>query len=228
MKLAFLILVLGISPALAQTASPPAQSRTLTMSGAGEARAVPDMVTFTAGVSSQAPTAAAALAANSTHMKSVMAALKKIGIADKDMQTINFSISPRFADEDNQARHVTGYRVNNDLRIQLDDVKNLGGALDALVGAGANQVNAITFAIRDPAPLLARARQGAVADARARAMSYAAAAGVSLGPILSISENGGNRPAYAPMPMLRAAQSVPIAAGEESVTAAVSIVWEIH
>ena len=221
--LAALILAAGLSPALGQT-SP----RTLTMNGEGEIRAAPDGVTLSAGVASQAPTAAAALAANSARMQSVFAALKKLGVADKDMQTSNFSISPQMGD--GLPAHITGYQVNNSVRISLDDVAKLGAALDALVTAGANQMNSVDFTIKDSAPLLTEARGEAVEDARARAETYAKAAGVSLGPILSISEseNSGPRPVYAPMPMMRAAKAVPVAAGEESVNAQVSIVWEIH
>jgi uncharacterized protein YggE len=223
--LAALILAAGLVPALAQT-SP----RTLTMNGEGEVRAAPDSVTLSAGVTSQAPSAAAALAANTTRMQSVFAALKKLGVADKDMQTSNFSISPQMSDAGNQPPHVTGYQVNNQVRVGLDDVSKLGAALDALVTAGANQMNSVDFTIKDSAPLLSDARGQAVADARAKAETYAKAAAVTLGPILSISENenSGPRPVYAPMPMMRAARAVPVAAGEESVTAQVSIVWEIH
>jgi uncharacterized protein YggE len=211
-------LTAGMSPASAQTAS----SRSLTMSGQGEVRAAPDTVTLSAGVTSQAPTAAAALAANTARMQSVFAALKKLGVQDKDMQTANFSVSPQMADGNNQPPHVTGYQVSNQLRLRLDDVSKLGPALDALVTAGANQMNGIDFAIKDAAPLLAEARADAVTDAKA--------AGVSLGPILSIIENGGQgpRPVFMAMQMARTAKSVPVAAGEESITAEVSIVWEIR
>ena len=163
-------------------------------------------------------------------MQSVFAALKKIGVADKDMQTANFSVSPQMANTSNQPPHVTGYQVSNQVQLRLDDVAKLGPALDALVTAGANQMNGIDFAIKDSAPLLAQARADAVNDARAKAETYAKAAGVSLGPILSISENGsqGPRPVYMAMPMVRSAKAVPVAAGEESITAEVSIVWEIH
>mgnify|MGYP001547363658 CR=1 FL=1 len=80
------------------------------------------------------------------------------------------------------------------------------------------------------AALLAEARQAAVADARAKAETYAKAAGVTLGQILSISEDGGAtpRPLYAPMPMLRAANAVPVAAGEQSIIANIQIVWAIQ
>ncbi len=204
------------------------------MSGQGEVRAAPDTVTLSAGVTSEAPTAAAALAANTTRMQSVFAALKKLGLADKDMQTANFSVSPQMAPQtannNSQPPHVTGYQVSNQLQLRLDDVSRLGPAIDALVTAGANQMNGIDFAIKDSAPLLAEARADAVSDARAKAEIYAKAAGVSLGPILSIGENAGQgpRPVYMALPMARAAKAVPVAAGEESITAEVSIVWEIH
>ncbi len=115
--------------------------------------------------------------------------------------------------------------------MRLDDVGKLGSALDALVTAGANQMNGIGFSIKDPSPMLKAAREQAVADARARAETYARAASVTLGPVLAISEGGGD----APRPMYRMAEQVmvtgsrvPVAAGEQSVTADVSIVWEIH
>jgi uncharacterized protein YggE len=225
-----LMLAAGLAPALAQTAA----NRTLTMSGQGEVRAAPDTVTLSAGVTSEAPTAAAALAANTARMQSVFAALKKLGLADKDMQTANFSVSPQMAPQtannNSQPPHVTGYQVSNQLQLRLDDVSRLGPAIDALVTAGANQMNGIDFAIKDSAPLLAEARADAVSDARAKAEIYAKAAGVSLGPILSIGENAGQgpRPVYMALPMARAAKAVPVAAGEESITAEVSIVWEIH
>jgi hypothetical protein len=221
-----LAVALSISSAFAQAAP-----RTLTMSGLGEVRAAPDMVTLSAGVTSQAPTAAAALSANSARMQSVFAALKKLGVADKDMQTSNFSVSPQMtAGISGQPARLTGYEVHNQVRVRLDNVGMLGAALDTLVTAGANQMNGIDFAIKDPAPLLAQARSGAVADALAKAQVYAKAASVSLGPILSISENDneGPRPLYRAAPMMMAAKAVPVAAGEESVNANVSIVWEIH
>jgi uncharacterized protein YggE len=222
---AALALAASLSGALGQTTP-----RTITMSGQGEVRAAPDMVTLSAGVTSEAPTAATALAANSARMQSVFAALKKLGLADKDMQTSNFSVSPQMSSgANNQAPHITGYQASNQVRARLDDVGKLGAALDALVAAGANQMDGIDFGIKDDVSLTAEARAGAVAEARAKAETYAKAAGVSLGPILSISENGnqGPRPEFMAARAF-AGKAVPVAAGEESVTAGVSIVWEIH
>jgi uncharacterized protein YggE len=229
MKIRFFaaLLLCGLAvPAAAQTAP-----RSLTMSGKGMAMAAPDTVTLSSGVISEAPTAAAALAANNTNMQAVLAALAKLGVAPRDMQTENFSVSPQYAgSNDGQPQRLTGYRVANEVTVRLDDVSKLGTVLDSLVSAGANQMNGINFTIRDSAALLTEARKQAVADATAKARTYADAAGVTLGPILSISESdtGGARPLYMAAPMLRAAKSVPVAMGEESLSANVSIVWEIR
>jgi uncharacterized protein YggE len=188
------------------------------------------MAQVSAGVTSNAVTAAQALAANSSRMKNVFAALEKMGVPEKNIQTSGFSVSPQYTNGDNNnARRLTGYQVSNEISVRLDDVDKLGTALDALVTAGANQMNGISFSIQNPAPVLEKARIQAIADARARAETYARAAGVSLGPILSIGEGGGDvpRPMYRVMAMA-ADRSVPVAAGEQSVTADVSVVWEIH
>lgn len=207
-----------------------AELRTITMSGHGEMRAVPDQVQVNAGVTSSAPTAAAALTANTARMKGVFDTLRKMGVPERAIQTINFSVSPQYTGGANNERpRLTGYQVNNEVSVRLDDVSKLGAALDALVIAGANQMNGINFSIREPAPLLEKARAAAVADARARAETYSKAAGVTLGPVQSIHEAGAEppRPMYKVMAM-SAERSIPVAAGEESVTADVSIVWEIR
>ena len=171
----------------------------MAMTGHGEMRATPDMAQVTAGVTTSAPTAASALAANTARMSVVFAAIKKLGVADKDIQTTNFSVSPQYTNGgNNEPSRLTGYQVNNEVSVRLEDVTRLGGALDALVSAGANQMNGISFDIRQPAPLLEKARIQAIADARARAQTYAKAAGVTLGAILSISEGGGEDEAPRP------------------------------
>ncbi len=220
-----LLLTATLVPAMAFAAD-----RTLTMSGHGEVKAAPDLVTINAGVTASAATAAQALAANTTRMTGVFAALKKMGVPEKNIQTVNFSISPQYANgENNSPNRLTGYQVSNEVSVRLDDVSKLGTALDALVTAGANQMNGISFDIAQPAPLLEKARTDAVADARARAETYARAAGVSLGPILSISEGGGEvRPLRMAVPMFAMAKAVPVAAGQQSVGADVAVVWEIH
>src|SRR6201991_2468631 len=153
------------APSLA-SAQTPAAPRIITMNGHGEARAVPDTAMLSAGVSAQAPTAAAALAANTARMQTVLAALKKQGVPDKDIQTSNFSISPQYANGNGEAPRITGYQANNQVEVRLDDVGKLGATLDALVTAGANQMNGVSFSIRNDTALLADARAAAVAEAR--------------------------------------------------------------
>jgi uncharacterized protein YggE len=206
-----------------------ADLRTITMTGHGEIKAVPDIAIVNAGVTTNAPTAAAALSANSARMNQVFDALKKLGIPDRNIQTAGFSVSPQYTNgENNNSHRLTGYQVNNEVSVRLADVARAGTALDALVGAGANQVNGISFDIAMPAPLLEKARTEAVSDARTRAETYARAAGVTLGQIVSISEGAGEaqpRPLYR---VMAAAAPAPVAPGEQSVTADVTVVWEIH
>jgi uncharacterized protein YggE len=204
------------------------QQHIITMSGHGETHGQPDTATLSAGVSVDAPTAAAALADANKNMQAILAALKKLGVADKDIQTRNFSVHPQFANGNGQAPRVTGYQVSNQIEVRLADIGKLGPALDALVTAGANQINGVNFSIHDPAALLAEARSQAVADARAKAETFAKAAGVTLGAILSITENGngGPRPVVFAAPMAKLT-SVPVALGEETINADVTITWEI-
>ena len=222
----FLGLALACTLAVPAWAADP---HTMAMTGHGEVRGAPDMAQVTAGVTATAPTAAQALAANSNRMKGVFAALAKLGVPEKNIQTTNFFVSPQYTNGDNNTpRRLTGYQVNNDVTVRLEDVGKLGGALDALVAAGANQINGVSFSIQNDAPLLEKARTQAIADARMRAETYAKAAGMTLGPILSISEGGGEAP---PRPMYRMAAMAAetrIAPGEQSVAADVSVVWEIH
>jgi uncharacterized protein YggE len=224
----FLGLALAVTMAAPAWAADP---RSISMTGHGEVRAAPDMAQVSAGVTSNAITAAQALAANSSRMKSVFAALEKLGVPEKNIQTTSFFVSPQYTNGDNNnPRRLTGYQVNNEVSVRLEDIAKLGGTLDALVTAGANQMNGISFSIRDTGPILEKARAAAITDARARAETYARAAGVSLGPILSISEGGAEppRPVMYRMAAAMAAPPPPVAAGEQSVTADISVVWEIH
>ena len=222
--LALLVLIICVPPAAAQAQAP----RVITMGGHGEVRATPDTAMLSAGVSIEGPTAAAALSANSSRMQAVMAAIKKLGVPDKDIRTSNFSVSPQYAKSNNDAPRITGYQASNQVDVRLEDVNKLGTALDALVTAGANQMHGVSFLIRNDAELLSQARAAAVAEARAKAETYAKAAGVGLGAILSIGEEGspGPRPLYAAAPMVMA-KAVPVAMGEQSVSADVTIIWEI-
>jgi len=219
--------LLGVQPALAAYDLP----RTLTVSGTGEVKAAPDAATLSTGVVTQAPTAAQALQSNARAMTAVFDTLHRAGIADKDIQTSGISLSPQYGGKQGQPQHVVGYQVSNTVSVMIDKLDRVGPVIDALVAAGSNQIDGPNFTIADPKPLLAKAREEAVKDAIAKAQAYAAAAGVSLGAITSISDGGSDN---APVPMMRGVMSMakapetPVSAGEESLSAEVSITWEIH
>lgn len=231
--LALLLLPVFGSLAAAQPVAPP-DMRLLTVSGTGEAKATPDQATISAGVLSEAKAAGDALAANSRAMTAVFATLKRFGIPDKSIRTSNFSVSPQYPDYDSkQPRRIIGYQVSNTVTVTVDDLTKLGPALDALVSSGANSLGDIAFSVRDEKPLLAQAREAAVKEAMAKAETLARAAGISLGPIVSVNEEGAAapvRPMYRTMALAAApgAAPPPVAAGEESLTVSVTVSWEIR
>lgn len=215
----------------AESASIP---RTISVNGEGEVSAKPDQARLSAGVLTQAPTAAAALTANTTAMNRVFAALKTAGIPDNKIQTSNFSVQPQYPpfrpDAPDNRTNIIGYQVSNQVSVIVDDLPKLGPALDALVRSGANQLGGVSFSIADPKPLAERARAAAVADATAKARTLASAAGVTLGPLLSIEEGSAVRPVpkFEARATLAAQAPPPIAIGEDSVTVNVTMTYAIQ
>ncbi|HEY5238016.1 MAG TPA: SIMPL domain-containing protein [Rhizomicrobium sp.] len=224
---ALAVAMAGFGTAHADDATP----HILTVSGQGDVHAVPDQAQLSAGVVTEGKTAAAALVANSRAMNAVFAAIRKLGVPEKSIQTSNFEITPQYTSDRNDntdAQRIIGYQASNQVTVILDDVSKVGPTLDTLVASGANQANSIAFGMRDNKALLEQARAEAVKDATAHAQTLAKAAGVTLGPILSIQEDGGMRPtSVTAMTMEARAAPTPIAAGEQSVSTSVTITWEI-
>jgi uncharacterized protein YggE len=220
----------AFSPPMAAQAAD--QPHLIVVSGQGEVSGTPNQAELSAGVSTSAATADAALAENARTMTAVFAALKRLGVPDKAIRTSSFSVAPQYPpynQNGSSPQRIVGYQVSNQVDVTLDDTRKLGPTLDALVAAGANQINSISFSIRDADTLLEAARTAAVGDAMRRAQTYAKAAGVTLGAVISIQESGVSE---SPRPMLRAmadarAPVTPTAAGEQSVTASVSMTFEI-
>lgn len=217
--------VLAAGMAAAQTpAQIPAQ---ISVTGEAVITAAPDLATVSLGVTTIDPMAAAAVQANSTALAAVMARLKAAGIADRDLQTMTLQLNPNWINAETGVATISGYTARNMLSVQVRDLTILGAVLDAAISDGANTLNGISFGQSDPQPLQDAARKAAVANAIARAKLLTDAAGIQLGRIISMSENGGYS---APMPMLKSmdmAESVPVAAGEIGVTASVNMVFEL-
>ncbi|GIT86973.1 SIMPL domain-containing protein [Roseobacter sp. OBYS 0001] len=220
-----LVFVLGTVPAVWADAD-----RVITTTGQGVVEAVPDMATINLGVTNEARLAGDALRLTSDAVAGVLAQLNEAGIAPRDMQTQGVSLQPVWnrRNPENETPRITGFVARNTLTIRVRDLDTLGGILDRVVQDGANTFNGLQFSIQDPEPAIAAARQDAVKDAIAKAEQLAEAAGVALGPVQSISESGGGgRPVMMEMASARMASDVPVAAGEVSLTARVSMVFEI-
>lgn len=213
-------------PSAASAADP--QPHTITVSGEGEVKAVPDEAILTAGVESVGATADAALAANRRAMNAVFATLKSRGIPDRSIQTSNFSVSPQYDSGKHVMPKVIGYQVTNSVSVTIDDLTKLGGAIDALVASGANSMGGISFTVHDPKPLLKQAREAAVKDATDRAQTYAQAAGLSVGPVVQLSEGAVQmpRPVFRTM-AIAGFDATPVAAGEQTISAQVTVTFEI-
>jgi uncharacterized protein YggE len=206
--------------------------RGLTLVGVGEVRAKPDLAVVRVGVVSQAATARAALNDNNQAMQAILAALEEQGIAERDVQTSQFTVQPRYRhDRDNERPpRIDGYEVSNQVAVTVRNLDRLGPVLDQAVSVGSNQILGIEFTLADPEPQRDEARRLAVEDAVRKARLYAQAAEVELGPIRAIHEQrrpGPPEPLYRRMEMAADA-GVPIAQGEQSIEVEVTISWEIR
>ena len=205
---------------------------TLNLSAVGETRIAPDMASINLGVNTEASTSAKALAANAAQMTKVMTALRAVGIEAKDIQTSNLSLNAQYDYVQNLPPTLRGYQAANQVTIIVHDLSKLGQAVDATVGAGANQVNGISFGVSDPSAAENAARQKAVKALLAKANLYAAASGYKVARLITMSEGGGYSPPQ-PMPMMamarmdKSADSTPVSAGELSVRVDVTAAYEL-
>lgn len=226
--------ILLMAAALAQANLMPVLEGTrLDVVATGEVTRVPDLARISAGVVSQAPTAAAALTANSTQMTRVLAALRRAGIAERDIQTSSVSLSPSYRYAENQAPVLTGYQASNQVTIRFREIARAGAILDTLVREGANQIAGPSLEVERPGPALDEARVLALRAARARADVYAGAAGLRVARILSITENGGDYrpPPPQPMAMMQrgmADMETKIVPGEQALSVSVSVSFELR
>ncbi len=212
----------------------------LSLSAEGRSTRKPDLALFTAGVSSTGKTAGEALSANSADMNRVIQALKRAGIADRDIQTSNLSLNPVYKPQiqrpdgrmEPEQPTIIGYQVSNTVNVRQRNLAEFGRVIDTLVSAGANQVNGPSFQMDNADEAMDEARIEAMTKARARANLYARAAGLKVVRLLSITESGG----YSPQPQVMYARAAmadmggaqtPVAAGEVSMTANVTVLFEL-
>ncbi|RJF93307.1 SIMPL domain-containing protein [Sphingomonas cavernae] len=211
---------------------PVIQGTKLDIVATGETRRVPDVAVINAGVVTQGADAASAMRENAQRMARVTAALKKAGIADRDIQTSTVNLQPQYRYGENVPPVITGYQATNTVTVRFRDVGKSGTILDALVAEGANQINGPSLQIDKPEAAEDEARVDAIKKARARAVLYAGAAGLKVKRILSISEAGGYAPPP-PMPYVMASRGkaeadTAIAPGEQTVGVTVTVSFELE
>lgn len=213
----------------ASQAEPP---RTISVTGSGVAYLTPDIAYINIGVHTENASAEEALAENSANTEEVIAAIQDFGVAERDIQTTNFSIWPNqiYGNDGRPTGEIT-YMVDNTVMVTVRDLDRIGELLNVVVDAGSNQINGIQFDVADKAAALATARTAAVAEARQIASELAEAAGVELGEIQAInSGSSAPTPVFggAELARLQADASVPISRGQLTVQVDVNVVFAIE
>lgn len=204
----------------------------LNLSAYGEVKVAPDMAVINFAVVTEAPTAAEAMRQNAAQMNQVMAALRRGGIAERDVQTSGLNLSAQYDYQQNEPPRLRGYQASNQVTVTINDLDRVGETADAVVAAGVNQIGGISFGLEDPTAAENRARQLAVRNLQAKAALYADALGVSLGGIRSLTEGGGYTPRppvpmYARAEMAMDAASTPVSPGELTVRIDITGVYDL-
>ena len=226
------ILVLGsvlsaCGPASIAVQTQPPQ-RTITVTGTGKVTLTPDIAYISIGVHTENASAKDAVSGNTTQAQAVISAIKGFGVADKDIQTTNFSVNPQ--QQYDTTGKVTGilYVVDNTVYVTVRDLKKLGDLLDSTVNSGANNINSIEFDVADKTGALSQARLAAVTDARKQADELTKATNVGLGDVQTISYSDSTAPItlqYAKAADSLAPAAVPIQAGSMQISTTVTIVY---
>lgn len=231
-----MLLVCG---AHAATAAPPVPAATagssgpilFSLSAEGEISLVPDIAVLQMGVSAQAPTAAEAVRLNRERMTAALTALKAAGVAAKDIQTSGFNLGPQYAYEPNKPPRLTGYAASNSVTATVREIGRAGAVIDSVTASGANQINGISFDIADRRKAENDARRAAVKALQDKAELYAAATGLHVVRLASLSEGSDAAPqpvrVYAMARMSAEAVATPVEPGELKVRMVVNGIYEL-
>lgn len=212
----------------------PAGTTTVTAHGHGATQGPPDLLTVSLGVQTSAPSAAAALADNSSAAGALIAELKKDGVASADLQTSGLSIQPMYT---GPRPVITGYQVTNSVTARIHNLAGAGGLIDDAARAAGNaiQVNQMAFSIQDDSALSSQARQAAVRQAADQARAMATGAGMHLGRLCSLSDQSATQPqpvggfvAGGTGASSAGGVTAPIEAGSQQVTADVTAVYQLR
>lgn len=196
-------------------AVPANQIPMITVSGTGKVYLAPDIANVYVGVRSQAADVADALSQNNAQANAIASTLKEKGVAAEDIQTTAFNVYPQQQYAPDGTPMETVYVVENTVFIKVRDLNSLGALLDAVVRAGANTINGISFDVEDPSAAEKEARKLAIEDAQVKAQELAQLTGVQLGQLYSVNVWATNiSPVYEAKGGAAAGTTTPIAAGQ--------------
>jgi uncharacterized protein YggE len=223
--------VLPQERALATNAYPPEHS--ITVGGEGKVRVAPDVANLAVEVSVTRGNVKDARGAAAEAMTAVLAAIKKTGVADKDIRTSRLTLNPVYRYDKGSEPKLTGYSFSNAVRVTVRDLEKLPAVVDEVSAVGATSIGSIEHRLDDPKNARARARELAMADARAKADALAKLAGVSIKGVAFIVEGGAPELAMPMQPMARglmaapAAEPTPVESGELEISARVTVSYLI-
>jgi uncharacterized protein len=171
------------------------KEHTISVTGTGRVVVTPDVADLRIGVVVTRPTVKEARSLAAAQMTRVIAALKKLGIADRDIQTSGLSLTPNYTYPANGGTpRLTGYTLSNAVSVTVRDLDKIGDAVDDSLAAGATTLDSVAFRVEDPAKAQQQAREQAMAQAKAKAQTLASSAGVSIAGVASISESSATPP----------------------------------
>jgi len=217
----------GPSTAAPVTAADPA-THTITVSGSGKVTVVPDIARVSLGVTVTKPSVRDARAVAAASMTKIIAAVKGLGIADADIQTVGLNLDPQYASSSNR---IVGYTISEQLQITIRDIDRTGDVVDTAMAKGASDLNGVSFDVANPAKAMNDARVAAIAAAQASAQAMALAAHVTLGSVVAISDATPASPIYydqAPRATAIFGGVTPVKVGSQDVSAAVTVVFAIE
>lgn len=217
-------------PSLAADATKP--DHTISVTGTGRVILAPDTADVRLGVTVQRGTVKAARADAAAAMTKVIAAIKKLGVADADIQTSSITLQPQYDYSSGNAPRLVGYQFSNSLAVTVRKLDVLGDVIDDALAAGATSLDSVGFRVDDETKAEAQARTAAMADAKAKADALAAAAGVSIEGVSSITETAASIPYpvyYAGNAAGAAVDKVatPVQAGTDEISISVAVVYLI-
>lgn len=217
-------------------------THTVSVSGTGDAVAIPDVATFSFTVTETAKAVVDAQNAATTKSNAAIKAMKDGGVAEKDIQTTSYNINPHYEYQTGvcaangycpNRQILTGYDVSQTTLVKVRDLKKAGTLFSTIGSLGVQNVNGLNFSVDDPDSVNAEARGEAIADAQAKAKELSRQLGVNLVRIVSFNESGGSRPPMPYVSMSKAMDAAQVAApeiapGEQKVTSNVEITYEIQ